>query len=96
MGWGAVTWGALGRARQSQYARMSHATCLSCLQKDFEAFGAALDRWNEKANAGNVQAYVSSWGEANPGGGQDNIRRYLEKSRLEARSPLPSQRTRRL
>ncbi len=28
-------------------------------------------------------AYVSSWGEANPGGGQDNIARYLEKSRKE-------------
>lgn len=26
-------------------------------------------------------AYVSSWGEANPGGGQDEIARYLEKSR---------------
>ena len=28
-------------------------------------------------------AYVSSWGEANPGGGQDEIARYLEKSRKE-------------
>jgi|TARA_B100000524_G_scaffold328783_1_gene213619 hypothetical protein len=26
-------------------------------------------------------AYVSSWGEANPGGGQDEVARYLEKSR---------------
>ena len=26
-------------------------------------------------------AYVSSWGEANPGGGQSEINRYLAKSR---------------
>ena len=28
-------------------------------------------------------AYVSSWGEANPGGGQDEIARYLAKSKAE-------------
>ena len=39
------------------------------------------DKWTEKADMGNVMAYVSSWGEANPGGGQDEIARYLEKSR---------------
>ena len=36
-----------------------------------------------QADAGNVMAYVSSWGEANPGGGQDNILRFLNKSRKE-------------
>ena len=25
--------------------------------------------------------YVSSWGEANPGGGESEVKRYLEKSR---------------
>ena len=46
-------------------------------------YGALVDRWAEKADNGNIMAYVSSWGEANPGGGQDNIARYLEKSRKE-------------
>ena len=50
---------------------------------DFERYNAAMDKWTEKADAGNVMAYVSSWGEANPGGGQDEIARYLEKSRKE-------------
>eukprot|EP00965_Chrysotila_dentata_P192883 6175426-Pleurochrysis_carterae.AAC.3 len=40
-----------------------------------------LLRWMEKADEGNVMAYVSSWGEANPGGGRDNVERYLEKVR---------------
>ena len=34
-------------------------------------------------DSGNVMAYVSSWGEANPGGGQSEIERYLKKSRKE-------------
>mmetsp|Transcript_8514 Transcript_8514/g.18556 ORF Transcript_8514/g.18556 Transcript_8514/m.18556 type:complete len:81 (+) Transcript_8514:670-912(+) len=42
-----------------------------------------LLRWMEKADEGNVMAYVSSWGEANPGGGRDNVERYLEKARAE-------------
>ena len=28
-------------------------------------------------------AYVSSWGEANPGGGQDQILKYLKKSKTD-------------
>lgn len=50
---------------------------------DFDKFTLLLERWNLKADDGNVMAYVSSWGEANPGGGQDEIARYLEKSRKE-------------
>jgi hypothetical protein len=42
-----------------------------------------MEKWNNKADSGNVMAYVSSWGEANPGGGQDTIALYLEKSRKE-------------
>jgi len=51
--------------------------------EDFEVYNTAMERWNNKADSGNVMAYVSSWGEANPGGGQDEIARYLEKSRKE-------------
>jgi len=48
---------------------------------DQDKYAEAVERWVEKANDGNVMAYVSSWGEANPGGGESEVRRYLEKSR---------------
>lgn len=48
---------------------------------NFDRYTAAIDRWVEKADDGNVMAYVSSWGEANPGGGKDEVDRYLAKSR---------------
>ena len=43
---------------------------------------SAVARCEQVTNA-NTMAYTSSWGEANPGGGQDNIAAYLEKSRKE-------------
>ena len=30
--------------------------------KDFDAYNEAMEKWNNKADAGNVMAYVSSWG----------------------------------
>merc|ERR1712060_588656 len=48
---------------------------------DQDKYAEAVERWIEKANDGNVMAYVSSWGEANPGGGESEVKRYLEKSR---------------
>ena len=51
--------------------------------KDFDKYNEAMEKWNNKADAGNVMAYVSSWGEANPGGGQDQILRFLKKSRTD-------------
>jgi Ca2+ transporting ATPase len=36
-------------------------------------------------------AYVSSWGEANPGGGKDQVERWIERSKnnvLDARDSL--------
>ena len=62
---------------------MLRASSMVKSDADFERYNAAMDKWTEKADAGNVMAYVSSWGEANPGGGQDEIARYLEKSRKE-------------
>ena len=62
---------------------MLRASTLVTSDADFERYNEAMERWNNKADAGNVMAYVSSWGEANPGGGQDEIARYLEKSRKE-------------
>jgi hypothetical protein len=51
--------------------------------KNFDAYTETFEKWNLKADSGNAMAYVSSWGEANPGGGQDEIARYLKKSRDE-------------
>jgi len=60
---------------------MLRASTLVKSDADFEKYTVALEKWNNQADDGNVMAYVSSWGEANPGGGQDEIARYLEKSR---------------
>lgn len=42
---------------------------------------AAMEKYVDSSEESNGQAYVSSWGEANPGGGKDNIDRYIEKSK---------------
>ena len=62
---------------------MLRASALVQTDADFERYTVAMEKWNNKADSGNIMAYVSSWGEANPGGGQDEIARYLEKSRKE-------------
>ena len=41
----------------------------------------AVELWAEKADEGNGMAYVSSWGEANPGGGKDRVAYYIERSK---------------
>merc|ERR1719201_3320233 len=68
---------------------MMRASTMVQSDKDFERYNEAMDKWNEKADAGNVMAYVAGWGEANPGGGQDEIARYLEKSRKEVVQSAP-------
>ena len=41
----------------------------------------AMELWAEKADEGSGMAYVSSWGEANPGGGKDRVIAFLERSK---------------
>lgn len=41
----------------------------------------AMETWQEKADEGSGMAYVSSWGEANPGGGKDRVAYYIERSK---------------
>jgi hypothetical protein len=56
-------------------------------------FVDAVERWTEAADAANGMAYVSSWGEANPGGGKDRVALYIQRSRqcvLDARESLES------
>ena len=54
-------------------------------------FLEAVDKWMEAADEANGMAFISSWGEANPGGGKDRIELFIERSKknvLDARSSL--------
>ena len=45
----------------------------------------------EKSEEGNGLAFISSWGEANPGGGKDRVALFIERSRndvIESRDVL--------
>jgi len=46
-------------------------------------FQDAIDTWLEKAEEGNGMAFISSWGEANPGGGRDRIALFIERSKKD-------------
>lgn len=51
----------------------------------------AMEKWIENADEASGMAYVSSWGEANPGGGKDRVEYYIERSKndvIEARNSL--------
>ena len=51
----------------------------------------ALDLFVEKAEEGNGMAFISSWGEANPGGGKDRVAMFIERSKkdvIEAKDAL--------
>jgi hypothetical protein len=41
----------------------------------------AIEKWMEAADSGNGLAFVSSWGEANPGGGKDRVELFIERAR---------------
>jgi len=56
-----------------------------------DEYQEAYLKWMEKAEEGKDMAYVSSWGEANPGGGLDVKAAYIERSKKdveEARESL--------
>lgn len=44
-------------------------------------FSEALEKWTDAIAGGNAEAYVSSFGEYNPGGGTATVEKYLERSR---------------
>lgn len=53
----------------------------------------AMEKLVEKADEGSGLAYVSSWGESNPGGGKDRIELFIERSKkdvIEVRDSLAS------
>mmetsp|Transcript_9971 Transcript_9971/g.27255 ORF Transcript_9971/g.27255 Transcript_9971/m.27255 type:complete len:231 (+) Transcript_9971:2082-2774(+) len=41
----------------------------------------AVERYTENAEAANGMAFISSWGEANPGGGKDRVQLFIERAR---------------
>ena len=41
----------------------------------------AVEKWMEAAEEGSGMAYVSSWGEANPGGGKDRVELFIERAK---------------
>jgi len=43
----------------------------------------AMEMFNEKAEEASNTAFISSWGEANPGGGKDRIDMFIERSRKQ-------------
>ena len=46
-------------------------------------FQTAADSYIESANQGSDTAYISSWGESNPGGGKDRIELFIERSKKD-------------
>ena len=53
---------------------------LAPASKDAE-FVEAVERYNENAEEASSMAFVSSWGEANPGGGKDRVEIFIERSK---------------
>jgi len=43
----------------------------------------AMEVYNEKSEEGSGIAFVSSWGEANPGGGKDRVAVFIERSKKD-------------
>jgi hypothetical protein len=48
-----------------------------------EAFFEATEDWNSAMNMSNSMAFISQFGEYNPGGGKDAVLKYLEESRTQ-------------
>lgn len=51
----------------------------------------ALEKWTQAAEEASGMAYVSSWGEANPGGGKDRVELFIERAKknvVDARDGL--------
>mmetsp|Transcript_120156 Transcript_120156/g.234070 ORF Transcript_120156/g.234070 Transcript_120156/m.234070 type:complete len:223 (+) Transcript_120156:33-701(+) len=50
--------------------------------KMIDDFQGAIETWSTQVAEANSAAFISSYGEYNPGGGKDTIARYLEKSKI--------------
>ena len=50
---------------------------------DFEEWIEAVEGWNSHLNKVNELAYTSSFGEYNPGGGKEQVKKYLDLAQAE-------------
>jgi hypothetical protein len=48
-----------------------------------DAFFEATEDWNTAMNMSNSMAFISQFGEYNPGGGKDAVLKYLEEARTQ-------------
>lgn len=48
-----------------------------------EAFFEATEEWNSAMNMSNSMAFISQFGEYNPGGGKDEVLKYLNESKKQ-------------
>mmetsp|Transcript_10878 Transcript_10878/g.15343 ORF Transcript_10878/g.15343 Transcript_10878/m.15343 type:complete len:218 (+) Transcript_10878:101-754(+) len=48
-----------------------------------EAFFEATEDWNTAMNMSNSMAFISQFGEYNPGGGKDEVLKYLEEAKIQ-------------
>lgn len=48
-----------------------------------ESFFEATEEWNTAVNMSNSMAFISQFGEYNPGGGKDEVLKYLEESKKQ-------------
>jgi Ca2+ transporting ATPase len=58
---------------------------------DLEAFFEASEDWNSAMTLSNSMAFISQFGEYNPGGGKDEVLKYLNESKkavIQAESSL--------
>ena len=51
-----------------------------------EAFFEASEDWNSAMTLSNSMAFISQFGEYNPGGGKDEVLKYLNESKKQVES----------
>ena len=58
-----------------------------------EAFFEASEEWNSALNMSNSMAFISQFGEYNPGGGKDEVLKYLNESKKQVEIAAKSLKT---
>lgn len=52
---------------------------------NLEGIFEAAEEWNTAVNMSNSMAFISQFGEYNPGGGKDEVLKYLEESKKQGK-----------
>ena len=72
----------LARALSSQTATLQK---LDIDPDNLEPIFEAVEEWNTALNMSNSMAFISQFGEYNPGGGKDEVLKYLEESKKQGK-----------